>query len=426
MPRPSLLALVALIASCKSGPEPLPGPYGKEVAAAIPLVENATGLKFKSTPKLERRTREELKAFLEAKFNEDQPALEMAGQEQAYRLFGLLPDTLQLRPFLLALLAEQVVGYYDPATKVLYVVSGGAGNSGSSAPSPEVLNVTITHELVHALQDQHFPLDSIAKLRGDNDRVMAAQAVIEGGATYEQLSVMLGGGNLLARMPGGWDRVRQTIRESQGSMPVLGTAPMFIQETLLFPYLSGAEFTKEFKDRRPGVSTLANLPVSTEQVMHPEKLDSADSPVTIVLPRPLNGSVVYENNLGEFETRLLLHQQVKDVASASRAATGWGGDRYMVVRTPAGAAMVWLTVWDSQFDAAEFRFVMSTAIEKKLGLKEGSGGTGETLRFAGKGRSVELVSSVVGGRNAILYVDAPAGAGTRFIDVSRVKVSVAR
>jgi hypothetical protein len=422
MTRPALLISLVLIAACKSGPEPLPGPYGAEVAKAIPLVENATGLKFKSTPRLETRTREELKAFLEAKFNEDQPALEMAGQEQAYRLFGLLPDTLQLRSFLLSLLAEQVVGYYDPAKKVLYVVSGGAGGSvgqGSSAPSPDVLNITITHELVHALQDQYFPLDSIAKLRGDNDRVMAAQAVIEGGATYEQLSVMLGGGNLLARMPGGWDRVRQTIRESQGSMPVLGTAPMFIQETLLFPYLSGAEFTKEFKDRRPGVSPLTKLPVSTEQVMHPEKLDSADAPVTITLPRPTTGSV-------EFETRLLLHQQVQDVASASRAATGWGGDRYMVVRTPAGAAMVWLTVWDSQFDAAEFRFVMSMAIEKKLGLKAGAGGTGDALRFSGKGRSVQLTSSTLQGRQAILYVDAPAGAGTTLMDMSKVKVSVAR
>ena len=147
---------LAVLVACKSEPPVPAGPYGKEVAAAIPLVEKATGLTFKAPPKLEVRTRAELKAFLEAKFDEDQPALEMAGQEQAYRLFGLLPDTLDLRSFLLKLLAEQVIGYYDPATKVLYVVQDGAG---SSAPSPDVLNITITHELVHALQDQYLPLD---------------------------------------------------------------------------------------------------------------------------------------------------------------------------------------------------------------------------------------------------------------------------
>lgn len=423
MIRRALVVSIVTLLACK-GTDAGSGPYAKEVAKAIPLVENATGLKFTSTPRLELRSRDELRGFLEAKFNEDQPALELAGQEQAYRLFGLLPDTLDLRSFLLSLLAEQVVGYYDPAKKVLYVVSGGASGSSPSAPSPEVLNVTITHELVHALQDQHFPLDSVAKLRAENDRVMAAQAVIEGGATYEQLSVMLGGGNMFARMPGGWDRVRQTIRESQGSMPVLGSAPMFIQETLLFPYLSGAEYTKAFKERFPGTSPLTRLPESTEQVMHPEKLENPDPPVGITLPRPSSGSVVYENGLGEFETRLLLHQQVKDVRESSRAATGWGGDRYMVVKTGGGAAMVWLTVWDSQFDAAEFRFVMAQAIEKKLGLKAGAGGTGDVLRFSGKGRSVELVSATVQGKQALLYVDAPMGSGSRFIDLSRVKLTV--
>ena len=414
-------ATLAAVAACKSEPPVPAGPYGKEVAAAIPLVEKATGLTFKAPPKLEVRTRAELKAFLEAKFDEDQPALEMAGQEQAYRLFGLLPDTLDLRSFLLKLLAEQVIGYYDPATKVLYVVQDGAG---SSAPSPDVLNITITHELVHALQDQYLPLDSIAKLRADNDRTMAAQAVIEGGATYEQLSVMLGGGNMMARLPGGWDRVRKMIRDNMATMPVFATAPMFIQETLLFPYLSGAEFTRAFKEKRPGVSTLTALPTSTEQVMHPGKLlDSAEAPVMITLPRPTGGSLVYENGLGEFETRLLLHQQLKEVTAASRAATGWGGDRYQVIRTANGAAMSWLSVWDSPFDAAEFRFVMSQAIEKRFGLRAGVGGTGTVLRFSAQGRSVELAAVTVQGRPAVLYTDVPAGGSARLLDLSRVKLT---
>jgi hypothetical protein len=419
------LATLPLLAACQ-GDAPPPGPFGREVARAIPLVESATGLKFKTPPKVETRTKAELRAFLEGKFDEDQPALELASQERAYKLFGLLPDTLKLRPFLLSLLAEQVVGYYDPATKVLYVVNGGAGG-GQSEPSPEVLNVTITHELVHALQDQYLPLDSIGKLHDDNDRTMAAQAVIEGGATYEQLSVMLGGGNMFTRMPGGWDRVRQMIRDSQGMMPVFATAPMFIQETLLFPYLSGAEFTRQFKEKRPGKSTLGSLPVSTEQVMHPEKwLDSLDSPVSVSLPRPTGGSVVYENGLGEFETRLLLHQQLQDVAAASRGASGWGGDRYMVVNTPQGAGITWLSVWDTPFDAAEFRSLLQQAVEKRLGLKDGAGGTGARLRFAGHGRSVEVLAVTVQGRAAVLYTDVPAGAGLNLIDPARAKISVAK
>src|SRR6185369_9458087 len=138
-----LTALLLLIA-CQGDKPAGSGPYAAEVAKAIPQVEKATGLKFKTPPKVQARTRDVLRAFLEAKFDEDQPALQLASEERAYRLFGLLPDTLKLRPFLLSLLAEQVVGYYDPATKVLYVVSGGSGASG---PPPDVLSVTITHEL---------------------------------------------------------------------------------------------------------------------------------------------------------------------------------------------------------------------------------------------------------------------------------------
>ena len=130
------LASLPLFAACQ-GDRPVPGPYASEVARAIPLVEKATGLTFKALPRVQARSRDELRAFLESKFDEDQPALQLASEERAYKLFGLLPDTLKLRPFLLSLLAEQVVGYYDPATKVLYVVSGGSGAAG---PPPEVLD----------------------------------------------------------------------------------------------------------------------------------------------------------------------------------------------------------------------------------------------------------------------------------------------
>ena len=153
----------------------------------MPLIEKSIGLKFKRPPKVEVRSKADVRAFLEKKFDEDAPALEMAGAERAYKLLGMLPDSLDLRKFTLSLLAEQVIGYYDPATKVLYIVAN--GGTSKDAPSSEILNITITHELVHALQDQYISLDSIARTRGDNDRQAAAQAVIEGQAVFEQLAV---------------------------------------------------------------------------------------------------------------------------------------------------------------------------------------------------------------------------------------------
>jgi hypothetical protein len=243
------LALLPVLAACQADRSAGTGPYAKEVATAIPEIEKSVGLKFKTPPKVESKSKDEVRAFLEKKFDEDLPALELAGAEKSYKLLGLIPDTLDLRKFMLRLLTEQVAGYYDPETKVLYVV--GTEGTGPGAVTPEMIAVTITHELVHALQDQYFPLDSLEKEHGDNDRASAVQAVVEGEAVYEQMSAMLGGNTVAMALPGGWDRVRQMIRDAQGTMPVFATAPMFIQETLLFPYLSGAEFRSDPRLRPP-------------------------------------------------------------------------------------------------------------------------------------------------------------------------------
>ena len=397
-------------------------PYAREVATAVPAIERSVGLKFKAPPKVETRSKDDVRAFLQKKFDEDQPALELAGAERAYKLLGLLPDSLDLRKFMLTLLAEQVIGYYDPATKVLYVVNGGSNAKG--APSSDMLNITITHELVHALQDQYLNLDSLAKQRGDNDRQAAGQAVMEGQATFEQLSAMLGGGNFAMNLPGGWERVRETIRESQHAMPVFANAPMLIQETLLFPYLSGAEFVRRFKEKRTSADLYTRIPLSTEQVLHPEKLlDSVDAPFHVELPKPMGASLTYSNGLGEFETRLFLFQHLGDVSTAARGAAGWGGDRFDVVNTPQGAGIAWLSLWDSPLDAADFRDLMEQSIEKRFSTAHGSGGTGSSRRFAGKGRQLELTAATIGGHPAVLFVDVPAGASTRVIELSQVKVT---
>jgi hypothetical protein len=415
------LAFLPVFAACQPDRPVGTGPYAKEVATAIPAIEKSVGLKFKTPPKVESRSKDEVRSFLEKKFDEDLPALELAGAERTYKLFGLIPDTLDLRKFMLGLLTEQVAGYYDPATKVLYVV--GTEGTGPGAVTPEMITITITHELVHALQDQYFPLDSLEKEHGDNDRTSAVQAVIEGEAVFEQMSAMLGGNNFAMALPGGWERVRQMIRDAQGTMPVFATAPMFIQESLLFPYLSGAEFVRHFKEKRPGQMPFRPPPTSTKQVMHPDRfLDSLDVPTRVLFPKPEAGSVVYENDLGEFETRLYLFQHLGDAGIAARGAAGWEGDRYLVVNTSRGAGLTWLTVWDSPIDAAQFRDLMEQTIEKRFKTAHAAGGSGTTRKFAAKGRSVELAAVTVQGKPVVLFTDVPAGAPTRLFDITKVKL----
>lgn len=392
------------------------GPYADKVRETIPEIERSTGLTFKTAPKLEVRTKAQVREFVVGKFNEQNSAEELANEEIVYKTLGLVPQNLDLRSFLLDLYTEQIVGYYDPAKDVLYVVEG--------APR-EIARITVAHELIHALQDQYLDLDSLQRTTGDSDRLLAAQAVIEGQATYEQMISMVGGeSNIATRLPGGWDQLRTMIRDQHDEMPVFATAPILIQEALIFPYLSGAEFVRRFKQQRPGASPLDSLPASTEQVLHTRAFfgSGRDAPTRVTLPAPRTGTRQYENNLGELGIRIFVYQHGKDQNAALRAAAGWDGDRYMLVRAGNGYGIAWLTVWDSAVDAAEFSGSLAESILQRYGGSL-SGSAGGPRTFTGGGRSVQVTPLERDGRTMILYVDMPAGAPLDVIDVERIGIA---
>jgi hypothetical protein len=411
---PALVALLTLLTACDRRRQDNDSPYASRVADAIPQIEKATGLTFKTPPKLEMRSRAQVREFLIRKFDEATPAQQLRNEEVGYKLFGLIPDTMDLRRFLLELLTEQIVGYYDPSTKVLYVVEG--------APS-DLTGITITHELVHALQDQYINLDSIQKLKGNSDRLAAAQAVMEGQATYEQMTIMLGGSDLATRLPGGWDRVRELIRESQAAMPIFAGAPMAIQESLLFPYLSGAEFMRRFEINKPNVSPLGAMPASTEQILSEPAYFGAtpDAPTDVTLP-PLNDTTAHEEVMGEFGTRLFLFEHLDNHTVAVSAARGWDGDQYRVTRTPRGNALVWVTVWDSGMDAAEFVDATGQAIGRRYRTSAPTVAASGVRTYTGSNRTVVITPREIGGRSVVTYVDVPNGVSPSLIDQARITI----
>ncbi len=410
----SWFVLVSLCAlACGTRTKVGTGPYADKVAEDVPRIEKAVGVKFKTPPKLEIRSREQVRDFLLQDLRTPEAKRQIAHEETIYKLLGMLPDTLHLADFYVRLLSEQIMGYYDPKTKVLYVVDG--------APE-EYVGLTILHELVHALQDQYVNLDSLEHLKGDDDRAAAAGAVIEGQATYESTYIAIGGsGNIAAQLPGGWATMRESIREAQATQPIFTSAPMVIQETLLFPYINGADFVRRFKLHHKNVLPLDSLPISTAQVMH----DSAsftptrDVPSTIVLP-PIPGTID-ENDFGEFGTRLVIYQHTKDREQAIRASNGWDGDRYALVKTPTGHALVWVTVWDTPGDASEFVSAMDAVMQNRFNIKPRV--VGERRIFNSATRDIEVEVRDVNGRPVVLYVDVPAGSSTNLVDFAKVKVT---
>ena len=407
------LPVTAVVLAACSGAGRAQDPYARDVAEAVPMIEKTTGLKFKDFPAYKVESKEQVRAFLEKLFNEEKSATDLAAQQQLLSRLGVIPDTLDLRQLMLDLLTEQVVGFYDPKTKLLYIVQG--------APADQV-GFVVQHELVHALQDQYVNLDSIQNIKGDDDRVLAAQAVIEGQATLVPLQAVLGPG---AQLPGGWDRVRDMIRESQSSMPVFARTPQFLQEMLIFPYLSGAEFVRAFQQRNPDAMPYgAAMPTSSTEIMHPRDYFATPraAPVRITFPAPRVGKVTYDNGMGEFTTRVAFFEVLQDQNEAVRAAEGWAGDRYALVKTPQGAALAWLTVFRTAVDAAEFSHALEGLAAKRYRGAVGTKSGGATT-FTGGGRVVKVWGGEVGGKPAVLYVDAPRGVGAELFDLGKVRLN---
>ena len=411
--RCSALALAAFALAACARPERAQDPYAQAVADAVPVIQKATGLTFKRAPEWKLRTREQMHEFLDKLFNEEKSARDIAEQQTLLRRLGVIPDTLDLRRLMLDVYTEQVAGLYDPRSKTLYVVQGA---------DPAVLDFTVQHELVHALQDQYMNLDSLENIKGDDDRSMAAAAVIEGQATLVPLQAMLGAG---AEFPGGWDRVRDAIRENQASMPVMARTPEFLQELMIFPYVNGAEFVRRYQDKRPGRMPYGDdLPTSTAQVMHAGAFFDVprEDPVHVTLPAPRGATLEYDNVMGEFPTRVLLFERLHDQNEAVRAADGWAGDRYAILRNPQGDGVAWLTAFRSPVDAGEFSQAMQDFVAARYpGAQKRTQGT--TTTYSAAGRTVTVWGGDVGGHAVVLYVDQPAGARSDPIDVAKVKLN---
>jgi hypothetical protein len=126
--------------------------------------------------------------------------------------------------------------------------------------------------------------------------------------------------------------------------------------------------------------------------------------------------------LGEFGARLLLFIQSNSQALASSGAEGWDGDRYVVLRTPRGDGIAWLTIWDSTVEAAEFGTAMRRAIDRRYYEPRSSRQADGSTAYQTDERALRVWGGVIGGRAAVLYVDMPAGERTDVLDLARVEL----
>lgn len=312
---------------------------------------------------LSTKTRAELQEETISDLQTDYPAIDRENDKRVLVAFGLMGPDDDLGQLYGDLLGEQVAGYYDPATDEMVVVSDGTPDDELSASD----QVTYAHETVHVLQDQHFNLETYLD-DGENasdDQSLAITSLIEGDATAAQIEFLISNPTLLVQL-------NDEIRGSDASTEALDHAPAIISETLLFPYDEGQVFVSALREEG-GWSTVneafASPPLSTEQILHPEKYFQSENPVEVDVPDVASalgtGWTAFDTDtMGEFQTSLILDEGEVSSSDAEDAADGWGGDRYTVVGTSDQTVTLWNTVWDTDDDAAEFA---ETLVERETG-----------------------------------------------------------
>ena len=323
-----------------------------------------TGWELKTPLKRSIRSREEIRAYVLREMDDEKDAKERYASKRSAEAFGLIPKGFDLDGFMVDLLTEQIAGLYDPKGHEFYIADWIA---------PEDQRIVMSHELTHALQDQHFQIDTWVKAaRPNDDAEMARESVLEGSAMAGMLEYMLRDKGLkLSELP---DIDPSIFVGDLTETPMLKKAPPFIKDSLMFPYFSGLNFSLAVlkTDGWKGFAgVFARPPASTQQIMHPELYRSGQSlaPVTINLPEGIPGSgwgLLEENTMGEFGWKEVL-KQFLDADRAGKLAASWDGDVYATYESKdAKRLLLFVRVrLDSKESAARFFGQYSEALEKK-------------------------------------------------------------
>ncbi|MDX2051977.1 MAG: hypothetical protein SFV15_06250 [Polyangiaceae bacterium] len=287
-------------------------------------------------------TRAEMRAWLKAALVEEVPESAMEGTRAFLLSLGLVPPEFDYLASVQQLMTDQLAGFYDPKEKTMHLLSD---------LTPEDQKTTLYHELVHALQDQHFDLRTLTAWQTDgSDRQSAVHALAEGDATSAMLQALLAPGQRAEDLP-------DALLEAQtaGSLAVMGTdaVPAIIKRSLLAPYVDGLNFV-HWARRRGGWKAVDDLwrrmPASSEQVLHPEKWLTNEKPECVAVPAPGSTgpkALIYHDIMGEQALRILLEEWLPK-AAARDAATGWAGDRLAIFNN----GNVWALAWQLRFDDA--------------------------------------------------------------------------
>jgi len=323
-------------------------------------------------------------------------------------MVGLVPQDFNLARETEDLLGEQAAAFYDYKKKRLYIID--------STPAGEEQQMALVHELAHALADQQHSLGKYLNQGSpDSDESTAREAVMEGQATWLTWAYE-------AKRAGGKGEVPLKMldqltseHDNNSEFPVLDKTPLYMRESLLFPYNAGARFQDAVYrklGREAFEAVFAQGPRSTQQILHPTVYFDRTAPVTI---EPLGIAKIagkqaaqfrpiIEGAVGEFDHAILLRQFVGE-SEGTAAAQHWraGWFRLYEHKKEAYPVLSYVSQWDSPEAARAYFGLYQRVLKgkwKKMEVASATptevSGTGDSGRFTVRlsGTSVQSIEGL--------------------------------
>jgi hypothetical protein len=371
-----------------------------EIDPLIDITEELRGIEFLRRPEVVVISTAQMSARVRDDIEEELDLEDIAITDRMFRLLGMMGPDDALAEIFPELYAEQVAGFYDGDTQELVVAADGA------ELSPLTKSVVV-HELIHALTDQYFEFNGVMNELADaedrSEEVAALQALVEGDATYFQFLY-------LQQLPL-LEQAAMLVEAQDVPTAVLDSAPAFLAESLGFPYTTGFLFVQNLIDLGGAAAldrSYESIPVTTEQIMHPERYRSGEGSRTVAPAKVvLDGwERQIADTFGEFGLNLLF---LNSISAGDRvvATNGWGGDSYSVYYNESDVAFVMRYVGDSEEDAVEVAQALIDHTQGTLDLGEGAADGGG--RLWDDGGTYAFVDRIGDGLTYIVSSDPAAG-----------------
>jgi hypothetical protein len=359
-----------------------------------------TGLPIKHNVKRRLTKRDEVQKYLEKSMKDDKDAKRLERSSAVLKKFGLLPRNFDLSSFLVAMLREQVAGYYDVKTKTVNLLNW---------LDVEQQKPVLAHELTHALQDQSFGIEKWMKGSAEetdkkehdpspadietDEESSARQAVVEGQAMVVLLDYSLAPqGKTTLDAPQIVDALEQGMLQGTPDSPKFRDAPMFLKEELTFPYRYGLDFTRALL--KAGGKELAyagafkDPPKTTREIMQPETYLTHEKlePLKMIdMEKDFKGYEPFDiGAMGEFDVDVLVEQYAGHEA-ARAIYPEWRGGYYfagMLKGTlkndkSAPIGVLYVSRWSSPAKAAEFAAVYAKSLAQRYQKRQALGEDGK-------------------------------------------------